>query len=273
MTTLTRNLATEGKPSRDQAPQVAGMRLKIGVMGSASTDLSVEYLQKAVRLGEAIARAGCVVLTGACPGLPLAAADAARRAGGFVIGISPALTLKEHIQRYASPADGHDVIVYTGAGLMGREIINIRSSDIVVIVGGRAGTLGEFAIAYEEGKLIGVVKGTGGITPLIPTIVDACKKETGAEVLYDDDPSVLVNALIARFISGGYKPPSCFQSTPTSAGVRTVRDAVCGMWLDSSSAPEFRTLAGRKFYFCCPACASTFEANPDSFTSAQAAKG
>ena len=43
---------------------------------------------------------------------------------------------------------------------MGRELINIRSSDIVVVVGGRSGTLGEFAIAYEEGKLIGVLTGT-----------------------------------------------------------------------------------------------------------------
>src|SRR5438093_12370710 len=42
---------------------------------------------------------------------------------------------------------------------MGREITNIRSCDIVVIVGGRIGTLGEFAIAYDEGRLIGVLTG------------------------------------------------------------------------------------------------------------------
>ena len=42
---------------------------------------------------------------------------------------------------------------------MGREITNIRSCDIVVIVGGRIGTLGEFAIAYDEGRLIGILTG------------------------------------------------------------------------------------------------------------------
>src|SRR5207244_9938763 len=55
--------------------------------------------------------------------------------------------------------DGFDVLIYTGSGLMGREITNIRSCDIVVIVGGRIGTLGEFAIAYDEGRLIGVLTG------------------------------------------------------------------------------------------------------------------
>jgi predicted Rossmann-fold nucleotide-binding protein len=71
-----------------------------------------------------------------------------------VVGISPALSLQEHVQRYNSPADGFDAIIYTGSGLMAREIENIRSSDIVVIAGGRSGTLGEFAIAYDEDRLI-----------------------------------------------------------------------------------------------------------------------
>ena len=38
---------------------------------------------------------------------------------------------------------------------MSREVINIRSSDIVAIIGGRSGTLGELAISYDEGKLSG----------------------------------------------------------------------------------------------------------------------
>ena len=32
-------------------------------------------------------------------------------------------------------------IVFTGSGLMGREIENIRSCDLVVFMGGRSGTL------------------------------------------------------------------------------------------------------------------------------------
>lgn len=59
------------------------------------------------------------------------------------------------------------MLIFTGMGLMGRELINIHSSDVVVIVGGRSGTLGEFAIAYESGKLIGVLKNTGGVSVAI----------------------------------------------------------------------------------------------------------
>ena len=49
--------------------------------------------------------------------------------------------------------------VITGSGLMGRDITNIRSCDMVVIAGGPTGTLGELAIAYDEGRLIGVLTG------------------------------------------------------------------------------------------------------------------
>lgn len=169
------------------------MRLKIGVMGSASSDRSERHNQRARQLGKAIAEAGCVTMTGACPGLPLAAAQAASQAGGMVIGISPGLSLDEHLYKYRSPAEFHDVLIFTGSGLMGREIVNIRSSDIVVIVGGSSGTLGDLAIAYDEGKLIGVLTGTGGITDVIPNILSACRKETGARVVYEASAEELIS--------------------------------------------------------------------------------
>jgi len=128
------------------------MALKIGVMGGAQPSIQAKYLETAAHLGRAIADAGCVVITGACPGLPLAAARGAKENGGIVIGISPALSLDEHAYKYESPTLAHDVLIFTGSGLMGREVVNIRSSDIVVIVGGSSGMLGELAIAYDEGK-------------------------------------------------------------------------------------------------------------------------
>jgi hypothetical protein len=90
---------------------------------------------------------------------------------------------------------------------MGRELINIRSSDIIVVAGGRSGTLGEFAIAYEEGKLIGVLTGTGGITPALPELETTLGKKTGAEVIYDDDPERLVQRLLERYLSSSYVCP------------------------------------------------------------------
>lgn len=185
-------------------------RMTIGVMGSADGELSAEAIALSYELGQAIARHGCTLVNGACPGFPFHAARGAKEAGGLTLGISPALSLDEHLHRYRSPASYLDVIVYTGSGLMGREVTNIRTSDIVVIVGGRSGTLGEFAIAYDEGKLIGVLEGTGGITEALPSIVEACRKDSGAHLIYDADPERLVSRLIAYYHRHHCQHPSCF---------------------------------------------------------------
>ena len=70
---------------------------------------------------------------------------------------------------------------------MGREIENIRSCDVVIFAGGHSGTLGEFAIAYDEGKVIGVLTGSGGITEHLGEIIAMVNKQTGATVFYDAD--------------------------------------------------------------------------------------
>jgi uncharacterized protein (TIGR00725 family) len=172
------------------------MALKIGVMGGATGVISRDHLDKAHQLGRAIARSGCVLITGACLGLPLAAACGARQEGGLVVGISPGLSLDEHVGKYGSPTEFHDVLIFTGSGLMGREVVNIRSSDIVVIIGGRSGTLGELAIAYDEGRLIGVLTGTGGISDMVRDILATCAKNTGSQVVYDAEPERLIQELL-----------------------------------------------------------------------------
>jgi uncharacterized protein (TIGR00725 family) len=188
------------------------MKLKIGVMGSATGNFWRRYKEIAYGLGRAIAQNDCVTITGACPGLPLESARGANEAGGLVVGISPGLSEWEHVHKYRSPLNYHDVIIFTGSGLMGREVVNIRSSDIVVIIGGRSGTLGEFSIAYDEGKLIGVLYGTGGITSEIKNIVRIIKKKTGAKIFYGKDPRLLIKSLIDYFIKEHYKHPSVHDS-------------------------------------------------------------
>jgi len=186
------------------------MKLTIGVMGASGGDLTEEIKQRAYRLGEAIADRDAVLITGGCPGLPYEAVRGAKAKGGLVVGISPGLSVDEHQGKYRSPVEGFDVLIYTGSGLMGREITNIRSCDIVVIAGGRSGTLGELAIAYDEGRLIGILTGTGGITGMVEEIIRVCKKETGACVLYDDDPSLLIDRLVEYYRTSHYRKPSCF---------------------------------------------------------------
>lgn len=186
------------------------MKLKIGVMGSASGKFSKAQKDIAFELGCAIANQDCITITGGCPGYPLETARGAKSMGGFVIGVSPALCEKEHIERYHSPTAYHDVLIYTGSGLMGREVINIHSSDIIIILGGHSGTLGEFSIAYDEGNLIGVLLGTGGITSEIKNLVKIINKNTGAKILYESSPSVLLKKLIDYYNKNHYKCPNIF---------------------------------------------------------------
>ncbi len=172
------------------------MRIKFGVMGSAGGELSKEAMDKSYLLGKAIAEKGCVLVTGGCPGLPFAATKGAKEAGGFTIGISPGINLREHVELYKSPTEHLDILIFTGSGLMGREVIGVRSCDVIIIVGGRSGTLGEFCIAYDEAKPIGVLEGTDGITTHLRDIVKAIQKDTGSEVVYDGDPYKLVERLM-----------------------------------------------------------------------------
>ena len=124
-----------------------------------------------------------------------------------MVGISPAATLRQHVEVEGSPYREYNVLIFTGLGLMGRELINIRSSDIIVVIGGRSGTLGEFAIAYEEGKLISVLTGTGGISEARPAVLAALRKDTGAEVIYDGVPTRLIERLLERYQSDDYVCP------------------------------------------------------------------
>jgi len=72
-------------------------------------------------------------------------------------------------------------------------------------------TLGEFAIAYDEGRLIGVLTDTGGIADAIADLVSLRdQKPTGADVLYDDDPVRPIDRLVAYYRVEHGKHPNCF---------------------------------------------------------------
>lgn len=172
-------------------------KLKIGVMGSASGPQTEDSSarMKAKELGAEIAKRGHVLINGACPGLPHDALLGAKEEGGLTIGVSPAFSEYEHVNEYLSPHD-NDIILYTGQGFMERDIINIRSSDGIIIVGGGIGTLNEFTIAYDEGRPIGILTHTGGVSNSIPHIVEElCKRKVPPNMVFDDDPKALLTKL------------------------------------------------------------------------------
>ncbi|MGH7737554.1 MAG: hypothetical protein ACREMP_06775 [Candidatus Tyrphobacter sp.] len=176
------------------------MKIQVGVMGSAGGSITSAQLELARRLGKRIAERDCTIVTGACPGLPHAAVLGADEAGGASLGVSPALTREEHVDLYHSPISPYTAIVFTGSGLMGRETHNIHSSDFVLFVGGRSGTLGEFCIAYDEGKLIGVLHDSGGISDRIDVVQSLVDKETGSVIVTDSSPETLVDRCLDLYL-------------------------------------------------------------------------
>jgi uncharacterized protein (TIGR00725 family) len=179
------------------------LKPKVGVMGSAN-DALVESERHhlsdlALRLGRAIADRDCILITGATTGLPDMVSGAARDRGALTIGISPAATMQEHVDRYSLPKEGSDVIIYTGFGLKGRNVVNIRTSDIVIIFGGSMGALNEFTIAYDEGKIIGVLEGSGGMSDHIKEIVELSTKPTLSQMIYSTEPEILIDSCLEAF--------------------------------------------------------------------------
>lgn len=147
-------------------------KYQICVSGAAKGESVEEGRELAGRLGRAIAKAGHSLLTGATIGLPDYAAIAYKEAGGKMsVGISPAASKVEHIIKYRLPTEAYDTILYTGLHYVGRDSLLITSSDAVVSLGGRLGTLHEFTIAMETDTPIGFLQGAGGISEEIQTLM------------------------------------------------------------------------------------------------------
>lgn len=171
-----------------------GSMYQIAVSGAAKGDSVEEGRTLATAMGAAIARAGHSLLTGATIGLPNYAAEGYKKAGGQMsVGISPAASKIEHVMKYHLPTEAYDTILYTGLHYIGRDTLLITSSDAVVSIGGRLGTLHEFTIAVESDTPIGFLQGAGGISTEVQTLISlAHPLRDGIELLFDDDPDKLI---------------------------------------------------------------------------------
>jgi uncharacterized protein (TIGR00725 family) len=181
------------------------MTVTVGVMGSAGeaagSNNKKALVEKANALALAVAERKPILLTGATTGIVYVVGKAAHDAGVFHVGISPALDSREHIEKYKLPLDACDVIVYTGFGLKGRNVVLVRSCDIVLFIAGAMGSLNEFTIAHDEGKILGCLTGTGGVADEVDYLVRKFSKKTKAVVLQNEDPVKLIDACLNKLQS------------------------------------------------------------------------
>jgi uncharacterized protein (TIGR00725 family) len=172
------------------------LKYSLCVSGAAAGPTVKSSADLAERTGSAIAKAGHILTTGATVGLPYYAAIGAKKAGGMSIGFSPATSLREHLRKYRLPYGGFDFINFTGMQYVGRDLYLIQSSDAVITIGGRFGSLHEFTSALEDHKPCGILLGSGGTADIIPELMQRLQPPENDLVIYDDDPERLVTRII-----------------------------------------------------------------------------
>jgi uncharacterized protein (TIGR00725 family) len=172
------------------------MKHSICVSGAAAGKSVDESCGLAYELGVAIGQSGHTITTGATVGLPLYAAKGATDAGGMSIGFSPASSLREHTKKYRLPIGFFDYVNFTGMNYIGRDIHLVQSSDAVITVGGRMGSLHEFTTALEAHMPCGVLLGSGGLADVIPELLEKLEEPAGSKIVFDTDPKKLVEKII-----------------------------------------------------------------------------
>ena len=121
----------------------------------------------------------------------------AKDENGISVGLSPASSEKEHLETYKLPVDYMDLIIYTGAGYPGRDLLMTRTSDAIFIGCGRIGTFHEFTIAFEDKKPIGVLEGDWETDDIIKEMLKASTRaEDNPYIVYDRDPKKLVEKVL-----------------------------------------------------------------------------
>lgn len=116
----------------------------IGVIGGSTVDK--ETYKRAYMVGKLIAESGYPVVTGGLGGVMEAVSKGASDAGGIVIGILPGSSKRE-----ANPYV--NIPIVTGIGEM-RNVIIVKTADVLIAIDGSYGTLTEIAFALKMGKRV-----------------------------------------------------------------------------------------------------------------------
>ncbi|MFO7891342.1 MAG: TIGR00725 family protein [bacterium] len=116
-------------------------RIQIGMIGGR--EVTDELLSLAEKTGELIAKKAAMLICGGLGGIMEAGCKGAKKGGGITVGILPG--------NYILDANPYvDIAIPTGMGVARNSVI-IHSSQGVIAVGGKYGTLSEIAFAFQKG--------------------------------------------------------------------------------------------------------------------------
>lgn len=115
------------------------MLRRIGVIGDSTCP--VEIIKLAEEVGREIAKRKGILICGGLKGVMEGAARGAKKEGGLTVGIIPG-------ERASDANPFIDIPIVTGLR-DARNIIVVRSSEVVIAIHGRYGTLSEIAFALK----------------------------------------------------------------------------------------------------------------------------
>jgi uncharacterized protein (TIGR00725 family) len=113
----------------------------IGIIGGS--ECSPDVAEMSMRVGRRVAEKGGIVICGGLGGVMEACCKGAKEAGGMTIGVLPG----------NNPGDANkyvDIPIVTGMG-NARNVIIVKSSDSVIAIDGKFGTLSEIAFCLQFG--------------------------------------------------------------------------------------------------------------------------
>jgi uncharacterized protein (TIGR00725 family) len=128
--------------------------IQVLVIGSDGDHCDEATYNAAREVGAQIASKNAITVTGGLGGVMEAACRGAKEKGGMVVGIIP-----HEDMSFANAFC--DIIIPTGIGFA-RNFITAYSADTCIVVGGGAGTYIEACVAYQKGKPIVALTGSGG---------------------------------------------------------------------------------------------------------------
>jgi len=120
------------------------MMRRIGVIGASRP--TKDDSKNAYEVGVLIAKSHALLICGGLTGVMEEACRGARSAGGLTVGLLPS----------DDPSESNpyvDIPIPTGFG-MGRNVLVVRASEVLIAIGGSTGTLSELAFALNSGKTV-----------------------------------------------------------------------------------------------------------------------
>jgi len=173
--------------------------MKLAVISSAQINISdnlINLIQEIVLRLSKIPQ--IKIITGGCLGVPGLIVQKAKQLGINTVAYSPDKDGNKHNKRSDNLALHYFNEIKHFSGLTARSLAMIKDADCILMLNGRIGTLSEFTIALEEGKKVGVITDTGGISDHVQYILEVAKKEFPNQAFFSSKPKEVIDWLIKQ---------------------------------------------------------------------------